>query len=276
MKRTVPPAPIFAQPGFTLIELAIVMFIVALLVGGMLLPLSAQRDIRSFGDTQKILADTRDALLGFAVANERLPCPASTTSNGQESFCTFGVDGGPCGAELLVYQPHGRCRYFFDGVGFVPAVALGLAPVDAQGYLVDGWGGDPANRVRYAISKHGPSDFDFTIVGGMKSRGMTALAPNLTLCGTGNGIAAVPGAVTDCAAPTDRLATDAVAVIYSLGKNAGTGGASADERHNPNPQSPHLDTVFVNAQQGVTFDDQLSWLSKNTLFNRMVTAGRLP
>ena len=56
--------------GFTLIELAIVMFIVALLLGGMLLPLAAQQDVRNFGDTSKILADSRDALLGFAMARQ--------------------------------------------------------------------------------------------------------------------------------------------------------------------------------------------------------------
>ena len=43
--------------GFTLIELAIVMFIVTLLLGGMLLPLAGQQDIRNHGDTQKIMAD---------------------------------------------------------------------------------------------------------------------------------------------------------------------------------------------------------------------------
>jgi prepilin-type N-terminal cleavage/methylation domain-containing protein len=277
LTRAVPPAPTFGQRGFTLIELAIVMFIVALLVGGMLLPLSAQRDIRSLGDTQKILADTRDALLGFAVANERLPCPASAASNGRESYCTFGAAGGPCGAELFVPQPHGRCKYFFDGVGFVPAVTLGLAPIDAQGYLVDGWGGDAANRVRYALSA--ANNNAYSTPSGMKTSTMTTLAPasvdDLTICRTGNGIAA-PGTAADCAVATDRLARDAVAVVYSLGKNAGTEGASADEKHNPNPQSAHLDPVFVSAEQGATFDDQMIWLSKNTLFNRMVTAGRLP
>jgi hypothetical protein len=58
------------------------MFIVSLLLGGMLLPLSAQQDVRAYGDTQKTLAEARDALLGYAMANDRLPCPASSTSNG--------------------------------------------------------------------------------------------------------------------------------------------------------------------------------------------------
>ena len=91
-------AAIPIQSGFTLIELAIVLFVVALLLGGMLLPLAGQQDIRNFGDTQKILIESRDALLGFAMANDRLPCPASAASNGVESpagggACTNPYDG---------------------------------------------------------------------------------------------------------------------------------------------------------------------------------------
>jgi hypothetical protein len=71
--------------------------------------------------------------------------------------------------------------------------------------------------------------------------------------------------------PSFRLSQDAVAVIYSLGKNAGTGGTTADELPNVT-----ADRAFVNAAQGTSFDDQLLWLSKSTLFNRMVAAGRLP
>jgi prepilin-type N-terminal cleavage/methylation domain-containing protein len=274
LTRAVPPAPTFVQRGFTLIELAIVLFIVALLVGGMLMPLSAQRDLRNFGDTQKILADTRDALLGFAMARERLPCPASATSNGQASYCDDAA--GPCFVTPPIqYQSHGRCSNPNDG--FIPAVTLGLAPVDAQGYLLDGWGGNAINRVRYALSAANSNAFSKPAEpGGMKSIGMSTLNPALKICNTGVGMIN-PGTLTaDCAVGTS-LATDAVAVIYSLGKNAGTGGAGAAETHNPNPQATVLaDPAFVNTPQGVDFDDQMIWLSKNTLFNRMVAAGRLP
>ena len=79
-----------------------------------------------------------------------------------------------------------------------------------------------------------------------------------------------------CAASAS-LANVAVAVVYSLGKNAGTGGAGTEENHNPNPQSTlAADRAFVNAAQGSAFDDQVLWLSKSTLFNRMVAAGKLP
>jgi len=251
----VPPAPTSVARGFTLIELAIVLFVVALLLGGMLLPLASQQDIRNYGDTQKILAEAREALLGFAMANDRLPCPAAA-ANGVES----PPGGGAC------TNPHN---------GFLPAATLGLSPVDAQGHSLDGWSGDPINRVRYAVSTANGNAF--TTQNGMKTTGMTTLAPDLRICNTGVGMVN-PGnpATADCAANT-AVATDAVAVVYSLGKNAGTGGAGVEENHNPNPQSTlAADRAFVNAAQGSAFDDQLLWLSKNVLFNRMVGAGRLP
>ena len=254
-------APALAQRGFTLVELAIVMFIVALLLGGMLLPLSAQQDVRSYGDTQKLLSDARDALQGFAMANDRLPCPASAASNGVES----PVGGGVC------TNPHD---------GFFPAATVGMAPVDGSGYLVDGWGSDIDNRVRYAVSTANTNAL--TTVSGMKTTGITALLPDLEICNSGAQVRippviTAPDTTTMYCHPSARLAQDAVAVIYSLGKNAGTGGAGADETHNPNPRSiTAADRAFVNAQQGTNFDDQMIWLSKGTLFNRMVASGRLP
>ncbi|MCE9570460.1 MAG: prepilin-type N-terminal cleavage/methylation domain-containing protein [Rhodocyclales bacterium] len=256
MKPAVPSAPTPMPGGFTLIELAIVMFIVTLLLGGMLLPLAGQQDIRNHGDTQKIMADARDALLGFAMANDRLPCPASAASNGVES----PVGGGVC------TDPHG---------GFLPAVTLGLSPIDAQGYLLDGWGGDVANRVRYAVSTSNTNAF--TTNSGMRTTGMTALAPDLQICSTGAGMVNPGNPATAVCAANTTLSADAVAVVFSLGKNAGTGGAGAEESHNPNPQSAvAADRAFVSAPQGTAFDDQMVWLSRSTLYNRMVAAGRLP
>ena len=55
--------------GFTLTELAVVMVIVAVLMGGLLIPLSAQRDAQAFRETQAQLDEIREALIGFAVVN---------------------------------------------------------------------------------------------------------------------------------------------------------------------------------------------------------------
>ena len=110
----IPPAPTFAR-GFTLTEMAVVLVIVALLIGGMLLPMSAQDDMRRTNETRATLANVQEALLGFAVVNGRLPCPAVTSAVGIEA----PVGGGNCATNE----------------GFIPGVSLGIAPLDAQGYV---------------------------------------------------------------------------------------------------------------------------------------------
>src|SRR3990167_394325 len=66
--------------GFTLIELAVALFIVSLLLGGLLAPLSAQIQARRISDTNKSLHEIKEPLLGFAIIhNARLPCPATET-----------------------------------------------------------------------------------------------------------------------------------------------------------------------------------------------------
>ena len=65
--------------GFTLTELAVVMVIVAIMLGGLMVPLSTQRDLQSNRDTQKQLADISEALLGYAAAHETTTTPKSSS-----------------------------------------------------------------------------------------------------------------------------------------------------------------------------------------------------
>jgi len=69
--------------GFTLTELAVVFFIVALLMATAMFTLSAQTDQRNFEETRRRLEAARDLVLAFAVANGRLPC--SGTASGDEN-----------------------------------------------------------------------------------------------------------------------------------------------------------------------------------------------
>jgi prepilin-type N-terminal cleavage/methylation domain-containing protein len=85
--------------GFTLVELAMVLFIVSLLIGGLLMPLSAQNEVRGRQETDRALATIREALIGFAAINGRLPCPADRTI--ASGVANAGVEattvaGGPC------------------------------------------------------------------------------------------------------------------------------------------------------------------------------------
>jgi prepilin-type N-terminal cleavage/methylation domain-containing protein len=231
------------QSGFTLIEMAIVLMIVGLLLGGLLVPLTAQMDQRNSIDTQKTLAEIKDALIGFAIANGRLPCPASSTSNGVES---------PVGG--------GNCSNFYDG--FVPAATLGItSAVDNQGntgFAIDAWG----NRIRYAVTSANSNAF--TTANGMSTTGIASLAPNLLVCST----ASTTGSGCSVANSTLTSSPGVPAVIFSTGKTTGTGTDEGDNTDN--------DRVFVSHTPTPTFDDIVVWISPNILFNRMVTAGQLP
>ena len=257
--------PFTRGAGFSLIELAVALVVVALFLGAVLVPLTTQIGQRRTSDTQKTLEDVKETLIGFALATGRLPCPASAASNsGMESFCTNSA--GACGAEILspaAPSPgHGRCTSQY---GFVPGAALGLAAVDAQGYGIDAWGA----RLRYAVTAANANAF--TATNGMRNAPMTTLAPDLHVCAASAGIAPTTCGVASV------LTTTAPAVIYSLGPNWATGGVSADEAANLNN-----DPVFVSrvvSDPGAAsgeFDDIVTWLSPHVLYSRMVSAGQLP
>ncbi|UCV29232.1 type II secretion system protein [Ferribacterium limneticum] len=236
--------------GFSLVELAIVLVIVALLSGGLMMAVSAQMETIASSETQRRLNDARDALLGYVAANGRLPCPAIGGATGVES---------PLGG--------GSCNDNWDG--FLPAVTLGISPTNETGYALDGW----SNPIRYAITKAVSSQVSTAnqIRAAWNAGG--PLAADLQICSTAVGITG-SGAGAGCAAGS-ALANNAVAVIYSRGRNGAAAPASTDEQANGN-----ADRLFVShtpTPAGANeFDDLVIWLSPNILYNRLIAAGRLP
>lgn len=249
--------------GFSLVELAIAIFIMALLLGSILVPLQSQVRSRNLDETDRILAQSREALLGYVAANGYFPCPASSTSNGQEAVPNHAI--GTCDAAVT----------FATALkGFLPAVTLGFAPVDGQGYALDAWG-LTQNRIRYAVANNWPNPgaSAFIQTNGMRNATMASIQSATTLlyvCRSGTGVM-----ITGCAATTDTLSNNAIVVIWSLGENAPTGGSAPHEDKNLNNTR-----VFVLAPYSTNavsiFDDQLTWIGPPTLFNRMISAGMLP
>ncbi len=224
--------------GFSLIEMAVVLLVVTLLLGGLLVPFATQVEQRRVAETQKAMEEIKEALIGFALRNGRLPCPASPTSNGIEA-------GPPC----------------IDG-GFLPWATLGVGRADAWGRLY-----------RYVVSHsfaNGP--FSFTSAPAITLRTRNASGALVNLSATGGVVAVVishgPNGYggwsengTAMAPPTsaDEL-TNAAGInnfVWRVPTRATTpcGGAG---------------------QPLCEFDDLVGWLSPNVLFNRMVAAGRLP
>lgn len=247
--------------GFTIIEMAIVLLILGLLLGGGLAVLSTQVEMQKVKDTQRMLEEAKEALIGFAVANGRLPCPASATSNGAESV----VAGAPLGAG-------GACTNPNDG--FLPAVTLGLPGVNANGYLADAWH-TAANRIRYAVSPantNAATTLDGIRTTTIQTFGATGHTGHLYVCASATGTTP-----TTCGPAANTLTTNAVAVLFSLGRNAPTGGIGTDEAANLNGDRVFVSHTAVEAGgAGGEFDDMVTWLPMSILFNRMLQAGRLP
>ena len=240
--------------GFTLLEALIALVIVALLASGLALPLAAQLQVRRHQEAQRQLEEARDALLGFAVAHGRLPCPAAATSRGLEAF----APGGDAAT--------GACADFHGG--YLPAAALGLAGLDREGFARDPWGSE-GNRLRYAV--HGGAvagvAHALTRANGLQMAGLAALgaAPHyLVVCSTPGGPA--------CGAAANQLTRRAAFVLLSTGANGAlVPAAGSDEARNLDG-----DDMFLARDPGPDFDDVVHWGAIHLLVNRMVVAGRLP
>lgn len=251
--------------GFTIFELAVAMFLMTLLLGSIFIPLQAQLDLRKTDETEARLAAAREALLGYAAAHGYFPCPADAASSGQEAVDTDHTSG--------------RCRSYH---GFLPAAALGFSAPDGHGYVSDGWGTD-WNRIRYAVSNQsiGPTGNTnaLTRVNGMRTAGIASLSdPALSLfhvCESARGVSPATG----CGS-AGTLVSTAPVVIWSSGGNAASGGVSADEMQNPNPQGGSADRIFVSRVRSNTagneFDDIVTWIPMPILIGRMLSAGQLP
>ena len=117
--------------GFTLVEMAIVLLILGLLLGGGLTVLSAQIDQQRVKDTQRILEDAKEALIGYAVNQTppHLPCP-DKTGGGGAGTANDGLEDVNVATGVCV-NPEGN----------LPWATLGVADID-------GWG----NRIRYRVT----------------------------------------------------------------------------------------------------------------------------
>lgn len=251
------------QRGFSLVELSIVILIMGLLLGGLMMPLSVQRENARLRDGADQLATIEAAIEGYALVNGRLPCPATPASGG-----VAAPAGGGCTTQH----------------GFVPGTTLDLSGQrNADNLLLDPWG----SPVRYSVSRtdsNGDGTWDFVTPGEMRSVTMPVLQPDLVICSTAAGSSG-----TACASNNETLSSSAPAVLYSLGKDWSS-FSSADQQENVGttlgggPSGTNYpvagDVVFVSRGSsrlaGSEFDDLVTWLSPNSLYGRLVEAGHLP
>ncbi|OAI50345.1 hypothetical protein AYO46_02560 [Betaproteobacteria bacterium SCGC AG-212-J23] len=260
------------QQAFTLVELAVVLALIGLLLGSLMYTLSAQTEQRAREQTQRTLEQAREAVLGYAVANGRLPCPASAASNGVEA---------PAGGAVACTNPND---------GFLPAVTLGFQPTDMSGYALDAWN----NRIRYAVATSiascaGTSTTPhFTHKTNLKQNGMSCQPGNNDLLVCKSNVAAPAPVAGNCNGAGDNAVTSigtVVAVIFSTGKNyasaqtaaAATAAGKADEAANLDGNTVYISHVPApSTAAGGEYDDMMVWIPVGLFYGRLASAGVLP
>jgi len=232
--------------GFTLVEMAIVLAIVALLLAGLLPTISSQIEQQRRNETRKQLAEIQQALMGFAIMNGRLPCPMSATIT-NPSNAGYGMEAASCSANQA-------------SEGFLPWKTLGVSETDAWGNKRTSTSSPWTGYWRYRTD-----------------RNFSNIASPITL---NTGFGTCPGANIDCLVIQDNggnsltlAAERPIAIVYSTGPNLVSDGQNATF-HPDGSTAPGA--TYQSDVPAAGFDDILVWISRPQLFNRMVAAGKLP
>ena len=236
--------------GFTLVEMAIVLVIVGLLSGGGVTILSSQLEMRRARETNALLNEAREALLGFAVTQGRLPRPATSATDGAENPAA-------CVSEAVC-------------TGFIPWATLGTSKIDGFGKIIR-YSVTPA----FAGGATGTTPFDLS----------TSVATKTIQTRDGVGALIYQAGQALCSSTNQCMPS----VIFSHAKNNwGTGdmgnvlvdnsATNSDEDTNDSAATNFITRTPSNnpASTGGEFDDQVLWLSLHILFNRMTASGKLP
>ena len=235
------------ESGFSLLELAIVLFILAILLSGLLVPLAVRQEQIDRNDTESGLELIRDSIYGFAFKNGRLPCPDCADNSGNCS--AVAADSINDGKED---RNGGECR---EPYGNLPWIDLGVPKADS-------WG----NSYTYRVD---PDFADDTNGTGCET-GLATPGVSFSLCSNGD------ITIHDDEPDSDtEIAQNVPVVVVSHGHNFSENDPSPYETENLDDDTDFIQRDF-SQKENEEYDDLIIWISPNTLRLKMVEAGLLP
>jgi len=269
--------------GFSLVEVAISLVLLALAAGAIVAVLRQQIEQRRMADTAAMLTSAHDALLAFVTTYGYLPCPAIATSNGVENAVKVGAVR-TCPVET----------------GFLPAKTLGMNNLDTAGLLESAWhdgagnsNGTHLRAFRYSVATlAGTANAWAPVNVGLGAQNSPLIRASVLPYFAGTGTPAknnhglfVCYSSANLQTTNDRcgvnaandLAPNVAAIIWSLGSDANdVAGYSTDERQNYLPTVPRVVVSHTYIAKGAAngpFDDQVGWISYPEFADRLVSSG---
>lgn len=234
--------------GFTLIEMSIVLIVVSLILAGVLKTVGIQRQQLKRDETRQQLETIKEALIGFALTNGRLPCP-DTGNDGIENPAN-PANGEDCDANE----------------GMLPHVDIGIGNSDV-------WG----NRFRYHVSGSGVNSFADDVPHPPLPAATQAANSSFGVNTDGTIVindneAAEPGVAV--------ISNNIPAIVVSYAENGAQqqacgAGLSLREQENCDGDVNFVDS-FYSEVAGQEYDDLVVWIPLTVLKSRMVESALLP
>lgn len=235
----------FKTRGLTLLEMAVIFIILGLLLSGLLIPLSSRIEQQQIQRTEQLLIEIREALLGFAILRKRLPCAD-----------TDEPSDGLGNVELISGIP--TCET--SGQGYLPWKELGVGQQDA-------WGNPFRYQTEAVFNK-----FPFVNMNNANNSGLRLKNRQNNYFTTTSGDSRVAAIIFSCGRNGRPDPTfPPPATIPSSDSNDADGKRNTILKcQNPKPPGGQSKTLIYDHHVPGEFDDQLIWISKYTLFQKMI------
>jgi len=209
------------EAGFSLIEVAVVLFILVLLLGSIMIPLQTQVEQRKVSDTQKSLEAIKEALIGFAILYGRLPCPDTATN---PAAANYGEEDASCPTP--------------SAEGYLPWKTLGVTSMDAFGITRTATASPRIGDWRYRVHRNFAVPFTLST--------SVTTSDNLSVRDSANNL---------ISSGTERP----VAIVYSAGPNGTPDGQNASYEatngiYQADVPSPTFDDILIWISRPILFN----------------------